>query len=375
MYFTHLKPLIHGATDLGLVFSMKESVYHSLAEHLDQLPGGFAPSETGAHISLLKRLFTPEEAELATYLTLEQEEAGTIAERAHLPLPRAEKLLDEMVSKGLIFSVQRESGPTLYQAVPWVIGIYEFQVNNLNEGLLQALNDYWSTRVSREGSLTPQLRTIPIGQSIEATLEVLPYEQVEALVEANDRFAVAPCICRTKEKKLGRGCDAPIESCLIFGDFADFYVNTGRGRFIDRAEVMKLLAEANDANLVLNPTNSKYVSAICCCCGCCCGILRGLQRHSKPSEAVVSSFTAQFDPDACVGCGVCLDRCQMQAITDEEGQITLNADRCIGCGLCVSTCPSGALTLVRKPEASQREIPATLYDTWYKIAEEQSKKH
>lgn len=352
-----------------------EEPYHRLAEHLDRLPGGFSPSKTGAHIRLLKKLFTPEEAELATRLTLKQEDAETIAEKAGLSAPQAEKLLEEMTMKGLIFSVQPPSGPTLYHAAPWVIGIWELQVNNLNEDFLEALNDYWDTNEPREGSWRlNQLRTIPIGQSIEPTLEVLPYEQVEELVEANDSFAVAPCICRTMEKKLGRGCDAPIETCLIFGDFADFYVKTGRGRYISKTEMKEKIAEANEANLVLNPTNSKFVSAICCCCGCCCGILRGLQRYPKPSEIVVSSFVAEHDPEACVNCGICLDRCQMQAITQGDDKVSLNSDRCIGCGLCVSTCPTGALSLVRKPEATQKEIPATFYDTWYKITEEMSQK-
>ncbi len=351
-----------------------EEPYHRLAEHLDRLPGGFAPSRTGAHIRLLQRLFTPEEAELATHLTLKQENAATIAERVKLPTPKAGKLLDEMAMKGLILSVQPEKGPTLYQAIPWVIGIYELQVNNLNETLVEALNEYWSTAESREKPWKPQLRTIPIGQSIEPTLEVLPYEQVEKLIEANDTFAVAPCICRTIEQKQGRGCDAPIETCLIFGEFADFYVKTGLGRYIDKTEMKKIIAEANEANLVLNPTNSKRVSAICCCCGCCCGVLKGLQHAPKPAEAVVSSFVAEYDSEACVGCGVCLDRCQMQAISDEGDKVSLNPDRCIGCGLCVSTCPTGALSLVRKPERAQKEIPATLYDTWYKITEEMSQK-
>jgi electron transport complex protein RnfB len=352
-----------------------EEPYHRLAEHLDRLPGGFSPSKTGAHIRLLKRLFTPEEAELATRLTLKQEDAETIAEKALLSPLKTEKLLDEMVMKGLIYSVQPPEGPTLYQAAPWVIGIYEFQVNNLNEDLLGALNDYWDTNEPRDGSWRlNQLRTIPVGQSIEPTLEVLPYEQVEELVEANDTFAVAPCICRTKEKKLGRGCDAPIETCLIFGDFADFYVKTGRGRYISKTEMKEKIAEANEANLVLNPTNSMFVSAICCCCGCCCGILRGLQMYPKPAEIVVSSFIAEHDPEACVGCGVCLERCQMQAITKGDDKVSLNADRCIGCGLCVSTCPTGALSLVRKPESELKEIPATFYDMWYKITEEMSMK-
>jgi electron transport complex protein RnfB len=351
-----------------------DEVFQQLAEHLDRLPGGFSPSKTGAHIRLLKKLFTPSEAKLATHLTLNQEDAKTIAKRVGLKSSEAEKMLDGMAMKGLIFSVQKPDSPTLYQAAPWVIGIYEFQVNNLNEELLEALNDYWRTNEPREGSWQlNQLRTIPIGQSIEPTLEVLPYEHVERIIEENDTFAVAPCICRTLEKKEGRGCDAPIESCLIFGDFADFYVKTGRGRYLSKKEMLEKISEANKANLVLNPTNSKFVSAICCCCGCCCGILKGLQHYPKPSEVVVSSFIAEHDLEVCVGCGVCIERCQMHAITKNEDKVTLNSDRCIGCGLCVSTCPTGALSLVRKSE-SDLEIPATFYDTWYKIAENMSKK-
>jgi electron transport complex protein RnfB len=311
---------------------MKESSYRRLAEHLDRLPDGFPPSETGAELHLLKRLFTLEEAELATHLTLDREAARVIAGRAGLPLAEAEQRLTEMANKGLIFSVQPEDGPALYQAAPFVIGIYEFQVNRLNEGLLQDLADYRSTQKQRPQAQTiPQARTIPVGQSIEPHLEALPYEQVDELVKAHDRFAVAPCICRRRAKMTGGGCDAPEESCLLFGEWADYYVWGGRGRGIDRSEVMEILARADAANLVLQPSNSRDIVFICCCCGCCCGILRGLQEHPKPAEVVASSFIARLDPETCQGCWDCLERCQMQALAAEDDRVTLEADRCIGC--------------------------------------------
>ena len=116
---------------------MAEDVYRKLAEHLDRLPGGFAPSESGAELRVLERLFTPEEAELAVHLSLDKEEARVIAERASLSCAEAEQLLSEMAQKGLILSLEPDDGPALYQTVPWVVGIYEFQVNNLSQGLLQ----------------------------------------------------------------------------------------------------------------------------------------------------------------------------------------------------------------------------------------------
>lgn len=348
---------------------MEEASYLKLAEHLDRLPGGFAPSETGADIRLLKRLFTPEEAKLATYLTLDREEAGVIARRADLLLAEVEQRLEEMSEKGLIFSVQKEDGAMLYQAAPFVVGIYEFQVNRLTEGLLQDLNDFWSTKKPRsEPKSIPQMRTIPIGKTIDPATVALPYEQVYEMVNAHDRFAVATCICRRKEKKMGRGCDAPMEACLMFGDFADFSVRIGTARTIEKSEVMEILAMANEANLILRPSTSKRIEFLCCCCVCCCGGLVWLDKIAKPSEAVLSSFIARFDAESCINCGTCLERCQMKAITPDGDSVSLNPDRCIGCGLCVSTCQGGALTLERKPGLEQTEIPDTFSETWRTIA-------
>lgn len=352
---------------------MKENSYRKLAEFLDQLPGGFAPSDTGAEIRLLQRLFTPEQAELATHLTLEREEAHIVADRAGLPVAETERLLNEMSKRGLIFSAQPEDGSIFYQAAPFVIGIYEFQVNNLSDGLLQDLEDYWSTMKPRSRPKTiPQLRTIPVGESLEPHLEALPYEQVNDLVKAHDRFAVAPCICRRKASMMGGGCDAPEESCLMFDEWADYYVRDGRGRSIDLSEVKEILVKADEANLVLQPTNSKDIAAICCCCGCCCGVLAGLKYHPKPAEAVASSFINQLDSDTCDGCWDCIERCQMEALTENGDRVSLNLDRCIGCGLCVSTCPSGALTLVRKPDSDRVQIPETIDATWHIISQAQA---
>jgi hypothetical protein len=97
---------------------MKTDTYQELAHHLDSLPGGFPPSESGVELRLLRRLFTPEEAELAMHLTLEREDAQVIANRAGLALTETEQRLGEMARKGLIFSIEPEGKPALYQAVP-----------------------------------------------------------------------------------------------------------------------------------------------------------------------------------------------------------------------------------------------------------------
>ena len=112
---------------------MSEEVYRRLARHLDDLPGGFPPSESGVEVRILKRLFSPEEAGLAVCLTLVPEEAKVIAERGGLDIGETAKQLQIMARKGLIFSIEEEGCPALYQAASYIFGIWEYQLNNLNK--------------------------------------------------------------------------------------------------------------------------------------------------------------------------------------------------------------------------------------------------
>jgi len=48
---------------------MTETLFRQLARHLHNLPGGYPPTETGVELKILRRLFTPEEAELILHLT------------------------------------------------------------------------------------------------------------------------------------------------------------------------------------------------------------------------------------------------------------------------------------------------------------------
>jgi ferredoxin len=343
--------------------------YARLARHLDRLPGGYPATDSGVELRMLERLFTPHEAELALHLTLDRAPAHVIAKRAGMNASEAEKALNQMARKGLIFSVQREDGSFVYQAAPWVVGIYEFQVNNLDKQFIQDFTELIPARMKdpRAQQVIPQMRTIPVGRSVESGLEILPYEIADELVKAQEKFAVAPCICRRKAEISGTGCSAPSESCLIFGDWADYYVRNGLGRHIDSVEVSDILVKADESNLVLQPNNSQLTSFICTCCGCCCGVLNRFKMHPRPSAAVARPFIANVEVETCEGCGLCVDRCQMDAIGLEDERVSLDSNRCIGCGLCISTCPTHSLTLVRKSPAEEIRLPLDMDATWREI--------
>ena len=144
---------------------MEQEIYKRLANHLDNLPGGFPPTESGVELRILKRLFTPQEAQLALHLTLLPEEPRVIARRAGLPRDEIARRLEEMAKKGLILREERQKVPIRYLAAQYLVGIWEYHVNDLDKELIRDMNEY-SPVLFKQAWKVPQLRTIPVGRSV-----------------------------------------------------------------------------------------------------------------------------------------------------------------------------------------------------------------
>jgi len=349
-----------------------DKIYQKLARYLDDLPAGFPATKTGIELKILKRFFLPDEAALALHVSLIPEDARVIAHRAKIGKSDAEQRLADMAKKGLLYSMVKKGHPTRYMINQMVIGIWEYHVNDLDPELIKDMNEYIPD-LFQEAWKVPQLRTIPVNQSIQPQMEVTTYERVDELLNQHKKFAVAPCICRREKTMMGEGCEAPEEACLIFGTAADYYIRNNLGREIDKEEAGRILKMADEAGLVLQPSNSRKAVNICCCCGCCCAVLRTLKKHPEPATMVSSPFYAKSDEDMCDGCSLCLDRCPMDAITLDDDVSFVNDRRCIGCGLCVTSCPTSALSLIRKPDKDQPVVPKTNVDNYIQLGRERGK--
>jgi len=123
-------------------------VYQKLRERLDMFPQGFPKTESGVEMEILRDLFTEEEA--------------------------------------------------LYFLAPWVVGIWEFQVKNLNSENIQLYEKYHNEAIvpERRRSKTAGFRVIPVEEEVQANPEVESIEKVSEIIESSTRFAVADCICR-----------------------------------------------------------------------------------------------------------------------------------------------------------------------------------
>ncbi len=347
-----------------------QDVYKRLAAHLDRMPAGFPETPTGVELRILNRLFSPEEAELAQLLTLKPETPEQIAERCDLPAQELAEKLERMSKKGLIFRVRK--GPmVLYMAAQFVIGIWEYHVNDLDPELIRDMNEYIPYLFRQDLKVkTPQLRTIPIPKALTPDQPIMPYEEARNIIMQQDKIIVAPCICRREHNMVGKGCDKLPEGCLVFGVGAQYYEENGLGRPISREQALEILQRAEEEALVLQPSNAQKVVNICTCCGCCCQILKNLKKLPRPAEYVANNYSAAIDGERCAGCATCLERCQMDAIEMVDDIASVIIERCIGCGLCVPTCPEEAIRLQAKPDELRQTPPAHLFETFTRIARE-----
>lgn len=55
-------------------------------------------------------------------------------------------------------------------------------------------------------------------------------------------------------------------------------------------------------------------------------------------------MAVKIDVSTCIGCGVCVSTCPVEALSLAGDKVTVNDD-CIDCGACVGDCPVSALSL------------------------------
>ena len=314
-------------------------------------PQGFPKTASGVELGILRRLFTPEEGEILLALRPFPEPASVVAARISRDVEEMRTRLYEMSKRGLILRIRTPDGQILYTLVPWIVGIWEFQLKNLDPEFIKLTEKYAEEgmRPERRKTKISGMRTIPVEKEIIGAAEIEPFEKVSEILNAHTKFAVADCICRKERKLMGEGCDKLMEACMTFGPAADYYIENGLGREITREEAGKILLTAEEQGLVHCSSNQKGAKLfICNCCGCCCGVLRSVNKHNIPTAMTKSNYYAKVDGETCTGCESCLDRCQVNAIQVQDGSARIEKAKCIGCGLCISTCPTESISIVHK---------------------------
>lgn len=263
-------------------------------------------------------------------------------------MEEARTRLMRMAESGLVWFDQ-EAGTPRFRLAPFIVGIYEAQLETMDHELAHLVEDYLANG-GAAGIMKPQPalhRVVPAQRAVKSEW-ILPYDDVQEILLSAKTFGVRDCICRVQQDHIGRRCDFPLRTCLFFSPVE----RPASPLDVSREEALATLDKAEEIGLVHTVSNvMKGVGYVCNCCGCCCGILRGINDYGIENSVAQANYFAAIDPDECQRCGTCLERCQVHAISDKDDVSVVDRNRCIGCGLCVTGCPNNVARLQRKPEA------------------------
>lgn len=357
---------------MGHLHDVKKE-YRKLQERIDQGPA--ALPDHPSIMAALQMLYTPEEAELAARMPWQPISARRMARKMGTTVEAMEASLQRMADKGLVFDlVHPRTQKSAYVLAPSVVGFIEFTMMRVRDDIDQKqMAHHLHTYMFEDNAFAEGVFAkgdAQIGRALvhedalkeEDFSEILDWERATRLIEASGGGALSLCYCRHKAQHLGESCDHPVEVCTSLSPSSDFVIRHGFGRKAEAAELLDVLAMARERGLVQVADNvQKRPMYICHCCGCHCGQLRAINSVGLAHAVRTSSRIAAVDARACTGCGRCVRRCPIGAISlvkgppehGRDGRITaqVDAEICLGCGVCFAACHKArALTLPQRAE-------------------------
>ncbi|NMM62523.1 4Fe-4S dicluster domain-containing protein [Clostridium sp. P21] len=331
--------------------------YKKLEERINRFPQGAPPSKT--LYKILSMLFTEKEAELVAMLPIKPFTVKTASSIWKMNEVQTENILQKLASKAILLDVDYD-GKKEYCLPPPMIGFFEFSLmrtrddidqKTLSELYFQYLNveedfikDLFLGTETRFGKVFVQEGVL----SNQNQLEIMDYDRASNVIKNAKFITVSMCFCRHKMQHLGKACNAPMDTCLTFGDSAYTLNKHGYGRAIEAAEGLEILNMAYDYNLVQCGENVRSGSVFLCnCCGCCCEGMQAIKKFGYLNPIQTTAFLPQVKEDSCLGCGKCSKACPIDAIKVDPLSKKAKVDEniCLGCGICVRNCPKKSIYL------------------------------
>jgi NAD-dependent dihydropyrimidine dehydrogenase PreA subunit len=309
---------------------------------------------------ILEIILTEEEAVLLGKLSMQpfQESLEQICRKTGMEPAAAEAMLESLADKGMAFA-RAKDGRKKYARLPMFPGWAELQLmkggyDARSKKMAELFHAYQHEGFS-EKSLRlvdePIMRTIVVGKHVPVGQTIQPYEDIKQLILSKKQKGLTTCFCRHEKELIGQGCGRPKDVCMTLGPFADYLIERGYARRASDEQMLEALDRAEEAGLVHICDNiAEKINFVCNCCGCCCGILESVNKFNMPGVIANSNYIVSHDPDECINCGDCVERCQLHALKMDGQELVVDLKRCIGCGSCIRACGEDALTLKRRPD-------------------------
>lgn len=374
--------------------SVVSAVFAKVRALMDTFGLGTGSDPEGA-IDYIEMLFSEQDAQ--EYLDMPWGIYFTpidFAEKTDRTVEECTAILDDMAGRGLIMHVIR-NGIDFYHQAPVVIGSFEFCVDDLYEdNWINTFVTSWNNPLTMEGvwlkTGIPVEYAVPCAQDVVADEKILLSDDYRQIIEHSDVICVIPCACRSMQRvlhgytdkptaeelpeKFTETCNHPVETCLGFGEEAQYMIDRGIGRPLAKDEALAIIQRSVDCGMIIQNITTRNTAWICSCHGDCCGILGNYKAlgpdlmKSSPIYQNLSHYELNYDKDACIQCGACVDRCPMEAIELDADGYPAVTGICLRCGQCGMVCPAAARTLAAKPKEERPDLPVDILEGYNEVA-------
>lgn len=349
---------------------MTSRVYRELLSVMLARRGPYAGLDIPEFFDLVEALFTPEEAAINNVLGKQPEPVDVVARRLNRDPDALSPILEAMADKGLCAAVV-DAGRTVYQGLPFMPGIFEYQFiaggttqrHRRLARLIEAYKRACDAAKGVEAIKFPVTRVIPVDRTIEAGNRIHTYDQVATYIDKYDTIGVGTCYCRHAARLRGEDIhDMPMEVCMWFGAAAEYMIERIGGKKVTKTDALDLLNQTEAAGLIhMSRNTAEDIQFLCNCDRWHCEVVTQVLKQAKPGWVFNSGYQPAFDPEQCVACGTCIDRCPPEALSMGSQPLpVVDLDRCFGCAVCASGCPEEAIAMSATPgfPAPPRDVKA-----------------
>lgn len=349
------------------------AVYVKLRNHLNRVGQGCGSEVNAQSFDLFMYCWSEEDAENTCKIPLYRwTNAWDYSIITGKTVEESEEILYDLSQRGLICRTTRGQ-KHYYTLMPYIAGYWEatmmkawYENDQDSKAIAELLSqnamgsdyNYFST-----GSQFPTIMATPVSADVVAEDEIQPYFDWRGRILKENFVAVAGCECMVLWEgvaDINMRDRFPIERCLYLGEIGEYFVSIGAARQITAEEAIEIAEKAIEAGMVIEYQTGLDGNVICMCHCDVCLALRNVKANeglNPPSMKNYSCYELQYDPDKCISCGACVDRCAMHCITLDEENKCVHTDVCVRCGQCVTVCPADARILKARDDFPYADMP------------------
>ena len=302
-----------------------------MTDCMDAKFGLMKMDETRPEYWMLDELLTDDMARIALKMRVRRPATSEdLANKLGWETGKVQKLLDEMADIGIVeFNWKNEDRHKQYELPVFVVGSVENlmmseKMTAEHPRIVEFFENMSRMPLELIAGMVPPggaglgFHVIPVEKAIPRNTESPGIEKLSFWLDKyKDQLAIEPCGCRKARILQGEGTGEMFEdTCIALGDYADYIVQTGRGRKAGVEEVKELLKRCEENGYMHQITNGygrDEIFGICNCSVGNCFALRCSQLFNAPNMSA-SCYRAEVDSAKCVACGKCAEVCPAGAV-------------------------------------------------------------